>query len=163
MQKLFTIAVGVIYSAKDIFCLRERDLVNRFASEISRYEVQGESKESAFMAIIKDENIYQPPCLILSVYNFTFFVPRSYQLAEDLGRAFADRVILQTFIEAENSVTVASLKNMLSVVRSVYVVVTLDEEAAFLRYVGVCLAEDPFNYFDLELSYITASPLGIPQ
>ncbi|KAL8457215.1 hypothetical protein ACS0TY_035165 [Phlomoides rotata] len=65
MQKLFTIAVGVIYSAKDIFCLRERDLVNRFASEISRYEVQGESKESAFMA---------------------------------------------TFIEAENSVTVASLK-----------------------------------------------------
>ncbi|KAL8470571.1 hypothetical protein ACS0TY_033206 [Phlomoides rotata] len=105
MQKLFTIAVGVIYSAKDIFCLRERDLVNRFASEISRYEVQGESKESAFMA-----------------------------LAEDLGRAFADRAILQTFIEAENSVTVTSLKNMLTVVRSVYVVVTLDEDAAFLRY-----------------------------
>ncbi|KAL8463034.1 hypothetical protein ACS0TY_033883 [Phlomoides rotata] len=86
------------------------------------------------MAVIKDENIYQPPCLILSVYNSTFFVPRSYQLAEDLGRAFADRAILQTFIEAENSVTVASLKNMLTVVRSVYVVVTLDEDAAFLRY-----------------------------
>ncbi|KAL8539591.1 hypothetical protein ACS0TY_001266 [Phlomoides rotata] len=29
--------------------------------------------------------------------------------------------------------------------------------------VGMCLAEDPFNYFDLELSYITASPLGVPQ
>ncbi|KAL8464831.1 hypothetical protein ACS0TY_034356 [Phlomoides rotata] len=41
---------------------------------------------------------------------------------------------LATFIEAENSVIVASLKNMLSVVRSVYVVVTLDEDVAFLRY-----------------------------
>ncbi|KAL8484450.1 hypothetical protein ACS0TY_026941 [Phlomoides rotata] len=62
------------------------------------------------MAVIKDENIYQPPCLFLFVYNSIFFFPRSYQLAEDLGRAFADRAILQTFIEAENSVTVASLK-----------------------------------------------------
>ncbi|KAL2227200.1 monocopper oxidase-like protein SKU5 [Sesamum indicum] len=29
--------------------------------------------------------------------------------------------------------------------------------------VGVCLAADPFAYFDMELSYITASPLGVPQ
>ncbi|KAL0400894.1 UNVERIFIED_CONTAM: Monocopper oxidase-like protein SKU5 [Sesamum latifolium] len=29
--------------------------------------------------------------------------------------------------------------------------------------VGVCLAADPFAYFDMELSYITVSPLGVPQ
>lgn len=28
---------------------------------------------------------------------------------------------------------------------------------------GVCWAADPFNSFELELSYITASPLGVPQ
>ncbi|KAK4438750.1 Acyl-coenzyme A oxidase 3, peroxisomal [Sesamum alatum] len=92
----------------DIFCLRERDLLNRFAAEVSRYQAQGESKESAFIA--------------------------SYQLAEDLGRAFADRAILQTFIEAENNVTDAPLKNILSLLRAMYVLVTLDEDAAFLRY-----------------------------
>ncbi|KAL0443912.1 UNVERIFIED_CONTAM: Acyl-coenzyme A oxidase 3, peroxisomal [Sesamum latifolium] len=92
----------------DIFCLRERDLLNRFAAEVSRYQAQGESKESAFIA--------------------------SYQLAEDLGRAFTDRAILQTFIEAENNVTDAPLKNILSLLRSMYVLVTLDEDAAFLRY-----------------------------
>ncbi|KAG6404904.1 hypothetical protein SASPL_132481 [Salvia splendens] len=92
----------------DIFCLRERDLLNRFAAEVSKYLAQGESKESAFNA--------------------------SYQLAEDLGRAFTDLAILQTFVEAENSVTDASLKNVLSLVRSMYVLVTLDEDPAFLRY-----------------------------
>ncbi|KAL0306835.1 UNVERIFIED_CONTAM: Acyl-coenzyme A oxidase 3, peroxisomal [Sesamum radiatum] len=92
----------------DIFCLRERDLLNRFAAEVSRYQAQGESKESAFIA--------------------------SYQLAEDLGRAFTDRAILQTFIEAENNVTDAPLKNVLSLLRSMYVLVTLDEDASFLRY-----------------------------
>lgn len=29
--------------------------------------------------------------------------------------------------------------------------------------VGVCRAADPYNYFDLELSYITVSPLGVQQ
>ncbi|GFP79159.1 acyl-coenzyme a oxidase 3 peroxisomal [Phtheirospermum japonicum] len=92
----------------DIFCLRERDLLNRFAAEVSAYQAQGESKESAFIA--------------------------SYQLAEDLGRAFSDRTILQTFTEAENDVTDAPLKDVLSLLRSMYVLVTLDEDAAFLRY-----------------------------
>ncbi|KAL6570785.1 Acyl-coenzyme A oxidase 3, peroxisomal [Orobanche gracilis] len=92
----------------DIFCLRERDLLNRFAAEVSQYQAQGESKDSAFIA--------------------------SYQLAEDLGRAFSDRTILQTFIESENNVTDAPLKNVSSLLRSMYVLVTLDEDAAFLRY-----------------------------
>jgi hypothetical protein len=35
---------------------------------------------------------------------------QSYQLAEDLGRAFSDRAILQTFIDAEANVSAGSLK-----------------------------------------------------
>ncbi|KAL3632214.1 Acyl-coenzyme A oxidase 3, peroxisomal [Castilleja foliolosa] len=92
----------------DIFCLRERDLLNRFSAEVSVHQAQGESKESAFIA--------------------------SYQLAEDLGRACSDRMILQTFTDAENDVTDAPLKNVLGLLRSMYVLVTLDEDAAFLRY-----------------------------
>ncbi|KAH6788890.1 acyl-CoA oxidase 3 [Perilla frutescens var. frutescens] len=105
------LSVSTVQSSQfqnDIFCLRERDLLNHFAAEVSRYQAQGESKESAFIT--------------------------SYQLAEDLGRAFTDRAILQTFIEAENSITDASLKSVLSLVRSMYVLVTLDEDPAFLRY-----------------------------
>lgn len=92
----------------DIFCLRERDLLNCFAAEVSKYQAQGESKESAFVV--------------------------SYQVAEDLGKAFSDRAILQIAIEAENNVTDASLKNILGLLRSMYVLVTLEEDAAFLRY-----------------------------
>ncbi|KAL8031580.1 hypothetical protein ABFX02_13G035200 [Erythranthe guttata] len=92
----------------DILCLRERDLLNCFAAQVSKYQAQGESKESAVIA--------------------------SYRLAEDLGRAFSDRAIFQTFVEAENDVTDVPLKNILSVLRSMYVLVTLDEDAAFLRY-----------------------------
>ncbi|RRT52433.1 hypothetical protein B296_00050472 [Ensete ventricosum] len=30
-------------------------------------------------------------------------------------------------------------------------------------FVGPCFAGDPFAYFDFDVSYITASPLGVPQ
>jgi acyl-CoA oxidase len=92
----------------DIFCLRERDLLNRFASQVSQRQVQGESKE----------------------YTFTV----TYQLAEDLGRAYADRAILQTFVDAETSVSAGPLKNILGLLRSMYALVTIEEDAAFLRY-----------------------------
>ncbi|KAJ1415823.1 Acyl-CoA oxidase, C-terminal [Sesbania bispinosa] len=71
----------------DLFHLRERDLLGRFAAEVSEYRSHGKSKESAFIL--------------------------SYQLAEDLGRAFSERAILKTFMEAES---------------------TLPADAAFLRY-----------------------------
>ncbi|XP_059663214.1 acyl-coenzyme A oxidase 3, peroxisomal-like [Cornus florida] len=92
----------------DIFCLRERDLLNRFAAEVSQYQAQGESKEYAFIL--------------------------SYHLAEDLGRAFSERTILQIFIEAEATVSAGPLKNMLGLLRSMYVMISLEEDAAFLRY-----------------------------
>ncbi|KAJ0113181.1 hypothetical protein Patl1_02372 [Pistacia atlantica] len=98
----------------DVFCLRERDLLNRFAAEVSQRQAKGESKNYAFIL--------------------------SYQLAEDLGRAFSDRLILQTFIEAEETVFTGSLKQVLGLLRSLYAVICIEEEAAFLRY--GCLSTD---------------------
>ncbi|CAN6700537.1 unnamed protein product [Malus baccata var. baccata] len=106
----------------DAFCLRERDLLNRFAMEVSQHQKQGESKE--------------------------YSVIRSYQLAEDLGRAFSDRAMLQTFIDAEAALPAGSLKgsmdcslaydcsnrNVLALLRSMYAWICLEEDAAFLRY-----------------------------
>ncbi|KAK9676874.1 hypothetical protein RND81_11G106800 [Saponaria officinalis] len=92
----------------DIFCLRERDLLNRFVAEISAHQKQGRSKEYA---------------LVLS-----------YQLAEDLGRAFADKAILLTFIEAEADVSPGPLKDVLALLRSMYALIILEEDISFLRY-----------------------------
>ncbi|KAJ0053714.1 hypothetical protein Pint_02364 [Pistacia integerrima] len=92
----------------DAFCLRERDLLSRFALEVSQHQARGQSKEYAFIL--------------------------SYQLAEDLGRAFSDRLILQTFIEAEATVSEGSLKHVLGLLRSLYALICLEEDAAFLRY-----------------------------
>lgn len=92
----------------DAFCLRERDLLNRFAMEVSQRQKQGESKEYSIIL--------------------------SYQLAGDLGRAFADRSILQTFIDAEAALPAGSLKNVLALLRSMYALICLEEDAAFLRY-----------------------------
>ncbi|XP_040863443.1 acyl-coenzyme A oxidase 3, peroxisomal isoform X2 [Glycine max] len=92
----------------DLFHLRERDLLRRFAEEVSEYQSRGESKESAFIL--------------------------SYQLAEELGRAFSERAILKTFMEAESTVPAGSLKNVLGLLRSLYAVICVDEDSAFLRY-----------------------------
>uniref|UniRef100_A0A5B7BDQ3 Acyl-coenzyme A oxidase n=1 Tax=Davidia involucrata TaxID=16924 RepID=A0A5B7BDQ3_DAVIN len=92
----------------DIFCLRERDLLNRFAAEVSQHQAQGISKENAFIL--------------------------SYQLAEDLGKAFSELAIFQTFIEAEATVSSGLLKNILGLLRSMYALISLEEDAAFLRY-----------------------------
>ncbi|XP_019194231.1 PREDICTED: acyl-coenzyme A oxidase 3, peroxisomal-like [Ipomoea nil] len=107
-SQLSSDALRSIRFQTDILCLRERDLLNRFAAEVSVRQSQGESKEYAFAM--------------------------SYQLAEDLGRAFADRAIFQTFVEAEASVNSIPIKNALGLVRSMYALFTLDEDAAFLRY-----------------------------
>ncbi|KAK1568233.1 hypothetical protein Q3G72_021990 [Acer saccharum] len=92
----------------DAFCLRERDLLSRFVAEVSQLQAKGETKEIAFM--------------------------QSYELAEDLGRAFSDRTILQIFIKAEATVSTGSLKNVVGLLRSMYALICLEEDAAFLRY-----------------------------
>ncbi|XP_022631958.1 uncharacterized protein LOC111240696 [Vigna radiata var. radiata] len=61
-----------------------RCILRRFAEEISEYQSRGESKESVFIL--------------------------SYQLAEDLSRAFSERAILKTFMDAESTLLAGSLK-----------------------------------------------------
>ncbi|XP_076931297.1 acyl-coenzyme A oxidase 3, peroxisomal-like [Bidens hawaiensis] len=92
----------------DIFCLRERDLLQRFVTEVSQHQAFGESKEHIFTV--------------------------TYQIAEDLGRAFADRLILQTYLDVEATVPEGSLKNVLGLMRSMYTTIVLEEDASFLRY-----------------------------
>uniref|UniRef100_A0A803MW07 Acyl-coenzyme A oxidase n=1 Tax=Chenopodium quinoa TaxID=63459 RepID=A0A803MW07_CHEQI len=59
---------------------------------------------------------------------------QAYQLAEDLGRAFADKTILLTSIEAEANVAAGPLKDVLALLRTLYALVVLEEDASFLRY-----------------------------
>lgn len=92
----------------DAFCLRERDLLNRLAAEVSQDVARGNSKEYAFI--------------------------QSFLFAEDLGRAFSEKAILHCFIEVENSVPSGSIKNVLGLLRSMYALICLEEDASFLRY-----------------------------
>ncbi|WCJ30873.1 Acyl-coenzyme A oxidase 3 peroxisomal [Euphorbia peplus] len=92
----------------DAFCLRERDLLTRFVAEVSQLQAKGEKKEYGFLL--------------------------AYQLAEDLGRAFADREILQSIIKAESTVSSGSLKNVLGLLRTMFALICMEEDAAFLRY-----------------------------
>ncbi|KAJ9563680.1 hypothetical protein OSB04_008840 [Centaurea solstitialis] len=92
----------------DIFCLRERDLLHRFVKEVSEHQALGENIEHIFAT--------------------------THQLAEDLGRAFSDRLILQTFLDVEATLPAGSLKNVLSLMRSMYTTILMEEDASFLRY-----------------------------
>ncbi|KAK9152944.1 hypothetical protein Sjap_000424 [Stephania japonica] len=91
-----------------IFRLRERDLLTRFAAEVSNHQAQGQSKEYAFIL--------------------------SYQVAEDLARAFTERTLLQIFLDTEAAVSDGPLKNVLGLLRYMYALICMEEDASFLRY-----------------------------
>ncbi|CAI0385285.1 unnamed protein product [Linum tenue] len=88
--------------------LRERDLLNRFAAEMSQHQSSGVNKEYAFAL--------------------------GYQLAEDLGRAFSDRIIFETFLNDEGTVSTGPMKDVVGKLRSLYALTCMEEDAAFLRY-----------------------------
>ncbi|PQP97883.1 Acyl-coenzyme A oxidase 3 peroxisomal [Prunus yedoensis var. nudiflora] len=84
----------------DAFCLRERDLLNRFAMEVSERQKQGESKEYSVILI------------------------------------WAELSQIQTLLDAEAGVPSGSLKlqNVLAMLRSMYALICLEEDPAFLRF-----------------------------
>lgn len=92
----------------DIFHLRERDLLERLAAEISQCVSQGTTTAVAFTM--------------------------SYELAEDLGRAFSERAVLDSFILAETKLAAGSMKDILGLLRTIYALITLEEDISFLRY-----------------------------
>lgn len=65
----------------DIFCLRERDLLSRFAAEVSAHEAQGQSKEYAFILVILHLSVCQCLALLhlpprsLSILAYFFLLP----------------------------------------------------------------------------------------
>ncbi|KAL4273814.1 hypothetical protein GQ457_13G006260 [Hibiscus cannabinus] len=91
----------------DALCLRERDLLNRFAFDVSKCRAKGASAEQAFIMC--------------------------YQLGEDLSRAFSERAIFQTFLEAEATLPAGSLKDVLGTLRSLYAL-NCTEDSSYIRY-----------------------------
>uniref|UniRef100_A0A1D1Z3C0 acyl-CoA oxidase n=1 Tax=Anthurium amnicola TaxID=1678845 RepID=A0A1D1Z3C0_9ARAE len=92
----------------DIFYLRERDLLSRFAKEVTEHQARGESKGYAVIL--------------------------SYQVAEELGRAFSERAILLALLEAEMAAADSPVKDVLGLLRCMYVLISLEEDSSFLRY-----------------------------
>ncbi|KAJ8465323.1 hypothetical protein OPV22_027875 [Ensete ventricosum] len=92
----------------DLLCLRERDLLGRYASEVSQYQAHGESKKMAVLL--------------------------SHQLADELARAFTERTILQIFADDEMIQSAGPLKELLGLLRSMYALICVEEDASFLRY-----------------------------
>ncbi|KAJ7542882.1 hypothetical protein O6H91_09G015900 [Diphasiastrum complanatum] len=102
------------YSLRDkafqiaLFHLRERDLLQRLAREVTQLTSNGLSVGDALL--------------------------QRYQLAEDLGHAFSERAVLECFIVAESKQAPGPLQEILALLRSLYVLVLADEEPVFLRY-----------------------------
>ncbi|CAA7026439.1 unnamed protein product [Microthlaspi erraticum] len=92
----------------NVFSLRERDLLERFTSEVSQLQDRGESKELSFLL--------------------------NHQLSEELSKAFTEKAIMQTFLDAEAKQPAGSIKDVLGLVRSMYALVSLEEDPSMLRY-----------------------------
>lgn len=98
--------------------------MNRFSAEVAEYQAQGVSIEKAFTLvsafIVQCSGIrcyftlynflllFSAPCFISPTLFLCFL--KTYQTAEDLGKAFADLAILRTFLEAELAESTGELK-----------------------------------------------------
>ncbi|KAJ0244946.1 Acyl-CoA oxidase/dehydrogenase [Hirschfeldia incana] len=69
---------------KNVFCLRERDLLERYTCEVAELQGRGETREFSFLL--------------------------SHQLSEDLSKAFAEKAILQAVLDAEAKLPAGSIK-----------------------------------------------------
>lgn len=83
------------------FCCRSIELSKTRPKQRARFQT-GES----FLLLTQ---IFLHLSLLSTLFPI-LFQKQSYQLAEDLGRAFSDLAILQTFLDAEATVPTGSLK-----------------------------------------------------
>eukprot|EP00249_Psilotum_nudum_P005913 c19319_g1_i1 orf=197-2248(+) len=91
-----------------LFRLRERNLVQHLSEQVAHQLSKGLSLTDA--------------------------LSMNYQLAEDLGRAFSERSVLESFIVAEAGQSISSIKETLGLLRSLYALTIVDEQIVFLRY-----------------------------
>ncbi|KAG0576315.1 hypothetical protein KC19_5G071100 [Ceratodon purpureus] len=87
--------------------LRERGLLELLDAEVKKIISTGLSTSEALMS--------------------------SYKLAENLGKAFTERIMLEIFQRAEEQAT-GSMKKVLGLLRTLSVLSGVDEEPVFLRY-----------------------------
>lgn len=91
-------------------------MLKRYADEVSHYQAQGESKEKALLLVrpllISSlfPLIYCNYSTLIDSFGFRSYTHQSYQLAEELARAFTERTIFQIFLEAEMSLPPGPLK-----------------------------------------------------
>ncbi|KAJ4846937.1 hypothetical protein Tsubulata_011489 [Turnera subulata] len=88
--------------------LRERDLLHRFASEVSNHQFRGETRDHA--------------------------INLAYHLYKELSKAFTERMVLQLTIEAEEGIPAGPIKDVLALVRSLYALICIEEDDTFMRY-----------------------------
>ncbi|CAN7065299.1 unnamed protein product [Brassica rapa subsp. trilocularis] len=96
------------FQQKNVFCLRERDLLERYTCEVAELQERGKSREFSFLL--------------------------SHQLSEDLSKAFAEKAILQAVLDAEAKLPAGSIKDVVGLVRSMYALICMEEDPSFLRY-----------------------------
>ncbi|KAG2267192.1 hypothetical protein Bca52824_061747 [Brassica carinata] len=82
--------------SENVFCLRERDLLERFTSEVAQLQGRGESRESSSSC----DGVLQ-----------------NHELVEDLGKAFTEKAILQTILDAEANYLLAHRRDNVGDVR----------------------------------------------
>ena len=79
----------------DAFCLRERDLLNRLAAEVSQYEARGNSKEYAFIQVRLFAS-YLPTYLLL-------FDPLTFIILSGVLELSACRRLGQSFLRKSHT------------------------------------------------------------
>ncbi|KAH8932954.1 hypothetical protein BDL97_18G006000 [Sphagnum fallax] len=91
-----------------LFQLRERNLLELLSAKVKKFLSKGLSMTDAVIA--------------------------SYQLAEHLGVAFSERTVLESILAAEELQMAGPLKDVLGLLRTLYMLSAVDEGPAFLRY-----------------------------
>ncbi|CAM6056660.1 unnamed protein product [Sphagnum tenellum] len=90
-----------------LFQARERVLLELLSMKVQRISLEGLSITEALMA--------------------------NYQLVQDLGKAFSERIVLDSFLKVEDLQPAGSLKDVLGLLRKLYVLSTAEESPVFLR------------------------------
>jgi acyl-CoA oxidase len=90
-----------------LFQARERVLLELLSMKVQRISLEGVSITEALMA--------------------------SSQLVQDLGKAFSERIVLDSILKVEDLQPAGSLKDVLGLLRKLYVLSTAEESPVFLR------------------------------
>ncbi|KAF3584270.1 hypothetical protein F2Q69_00025982 [Brassica cretica] len=99
------------FQQKNVFCLRERDLLERYTCEVAELQERGESRELSFLLVsILTKHLVAYTNGILSSFSTSPLCLQSHQLSEDLSKAFAEKAILQAVLDAEAKLPAGSIK-----------------------------------------------------